>query len=165
MKTANDWMRMALDEAALAHAGGEIPIGAVLVRDCRLLARSHNRKEELAYASAHAEVLVIRAAGEKEGTWRLDGAELYVTAEPCFMCWGAILEARVGSVIFGGASSNVGRLFETPLLYRNGLGKRVKITGGVLEAEAASLLRDFFERRRKADGPIANDDGEVAEHG
>lgn len=165
MKTANDWMRIALEEARLAHADGEIPIGAILVRDGQILARNHNRKEELADASAHAEVLVIREAGEKEGTWRLDGAELYVTAEPCFMCWGAILEARIGSVVFGGASSNVGRLFETPLLYQNGLGKRVKITGGVLEAESASLLRDFFERRRNGDSLDEKPDGEVAELG
>ncbi|MGH8103931.1 MAG: nucleoside deaminase [bacterium] len=165
MKTAHDWMRLALEEAEAARDAGEIPIGAVLVRDSRLIARDHNRKEERSDASAHAEILVIREAGRKEGAWRLDGAELYATAEPCFMCWGAILEARIAVVVFGGASSNVGRLFETALLYQNGLEKRVKITGGVMEAESSALLREFFERRRSAGMPTGNHDGEVAEHG
>lgn len=142
------FMRVALEEAQEARKGGEIPIGAVLVLDGTILAREHNRKEELRDASAHAEILVIRSAGQKVGSWRLESARLYVTAEPCLMCWGAILEARIPFVAYGGASSQVGRMVDTQLLYQNGLARRVQIVSGILEQEAASLLRSFFQEAR-----------------
>ncbi len=142
------YMRVALEEAQEARKGGEIPIGAVLVLDGTILARDHNRKEELRDASAHAEILVIRSAGQKVGSWRLESARLYVTAEPCLMCWGAILEARIPYVAYGGASSQVGRMVDTQLLYQNGLARRVQIVSGILKQEAASLLRSFFQEAR-----------------
>jgi len=142
------YMRVALEEAYAARQEGEIPIGAVLVLDDSILARNHNRKEKLRDASAHAEILVIRSAGKKVGSWRLEGARLYVTAEPCLMCWGAILEARIPFVAYGGPSSQVGRAVDTQLLYHNGLSRRVQIVSGILEQEAAELLRSFFQQAR-----------------
>ena len=142
-------MAAALDEARTAGDAGEVPVGAVLVRDGRIVARAGNERERRGDPTAHAEVLVLRAAAEAAGTWRLDGATLVVTLEPCPMCAGALLAARIESVVFGAANTDngaCGTLYN--LCADPRLSHEVEVVGGV-EADAATALLDgFFAARR-----------------
>ena len=143
------FMRMALREAEKAAAAAEVPVGAVLVKDGRLLGKAHNQRETLKDPTAHAEILAItQAAAALEG-WRLEGAVLYVTLEPCLMCAGAIVNARIPRVVFGAADPKAGAcgsLYQVGLDAR--LNHRFEITAGVLEQECAALLKDFFRAKR-----------------
>ncbi len=141
-------MQIALNEAELALQEGEIPVGAVVVRNGSILAQEHNRKEQHSDASAHAEVLAIRMAGKKLNTWRLDGASLYVTTEPCMMCWGAILEARIGRVVYGTPSNSSIKHFSFEQYSLPSL-HHIQVIGGVAEEEARNLIQDFFRKLRK----------------
>ena len=147
------FMRLALEEARRAAAAGEVPVGAVVVLDGEIMARARNASIALSDPTAHAEVLALRKAGGKVGNYRLPGAALYVTVEPCAMCAGALLHARVARLIYGapdvkaGAVASVLRLLETP-----GLTHRVLVTAGVMGEECGTLLRDFFQARRAAPG-------------
>ena len=140
-------MHLALEEAEAAR--GEVPVGCVVVRDGVLLARAHNMRDGLRDPTAHAEILALRRAAEVEGSWRLDGSTVYVTLEPCAMCAGAMVLARVKRVVFGprdpkgGAAGSVMDVFGAP-----GLNHRVEVTGGVLDEECARMLREFFGARR-----------------
>ena len=152
MRLLNDqeFMYEALVEAQKAFAKGEIPIGAVIVRDGEILARDHNRREELHDPTAHAEILVMRQAGKILGGWRLPQTTLYVTIEPCPMCAGALVQARVERVVFGAWDDKAGAVES---LYNiasdKRLNHRLEITGGVLAEEAKVLMRQFFQMRRK----------------
>jgi tRNA(adenine34) deaminase len=143
------FMREALDEARRGAAAGEVPVGAVVVMDGAVVARAHNAPVALADPTAHAEVLALRAAGEKRGNYRLGGATLYATIEPCVMCCGAALHARVARVVYGardakgGAVESLYRLFDDARM-----NHRAATTGGVLAEEAARLLSAFFETKR-----------------
>jgi len=145
-----EFMYEALVEAQKAFAKGEIPIGAVIVRDGEILARDHNRREELHDPTAHAEILVMRQAGKILGGWRLPQTTLYVTIEPCPMCAGALVQARVERVVFGAWDDKAGAVES---LYNiasdKRLNHRLEITGGVLAEEAKVLMRQFFQMRRK----------------
>ena len=144
-----EFMREALDEARRGAAAGEVPVGAVVVIDGAIVARAHNAPIALADPTAHAEVLALRAAGEKCGNYRLAGATLYATVEPCSMCCGAALHARVARVVYGARDPKAGAvdsLFR--LLDDARLNHRAAATGGVLAEEAARLLSAFFETRR-----------------
>lgn len=142
-------MREALDEARRGAAAGEVPVGAIVVIDGAIVGRAHNAPIALADPTAHAEVLALRRAGEKRGNYRLAGATLYATVEPCAMCCGAVLHARVARVVYGardpkaGAVESLYRLLDDPRL-----NHRAATTGGVLAEEAARLLSVFFETRR-----------------
>lgn len=142
-------MRSALDGAREAAEAGDVPVGALIVRDGAVLARASNRTVRDQDPTAHAEVLAIRQASAALGTWRLEGCTLYVTLEPCAMCAGAIVLARVGRVVFGawdeksGMAGSVGDLLRHPRL-----NHRPEVSGGMLAAEAAALLRQFFAERR-----------------
>lgn len=142
-------MRQALEFAAQAADAGEVPVGAVLVADDALVAGGRNRPIGTHDPSAHAEIDCLRAAGRATGNYRLTGATLYVTLEPCLMCVGAIVHARVARLVFGahdpksGAVSSVCRGFELP-----GLNHRVAAEGGVLEADCGDVLKAFFRLRR-----------------
>ena len=144
-----DLMREALLEAEQAYAKGEVPIGAILVCNREIIARDHNRREELADPTAHAEILVLRQAGSLLGSWRLTDAALYVTIEPCPMCAGALVQARVSRLVFGAPDPKAGAIES---LYRiatdERLNHRLEVTGGVLAGEAAALMRRFFQSRR-----------------
>lgn len=143
------FMRLALEQAALAPALGEVPVAALLVRDGAILARAHNAREIEQDPTAHAEMIVIREAAAKRGAWRLTGTTLYVTLEPCAMCVGAILHARIDRLVFGAWDSKAGAcgsLFDLPAEPR--LNHRLLINGGVLETESRALLQDFFQRLR-----------------
>jgi tRNA(adenine34) deaminase len=143
-------MRLALREAARAAREEEVPVGAVLVAEGRVVARAHNRPIHLHDPSAHAEILALRRAARKRGNYRLAGCDLYVTIEPCAMCAGAIVQARLRRVVFGardpkaGAGGSVLRILDHPKL-----NHRVETVKGVLAADCAALLHEFFGRRRK----------------
>jgi len=142
-------MREALAEAAKAAAAGEIPIGAVVVVDGRIVARDHNRREELHDPTAHAEVLALRTAGKKLGRWRLDRATLYVTIEPCPMCAGAMVQARLGRLVYGARDLKAGAVESTVNLVRNrAYNHQVEVRAGCLEEACAESLTGFFAERR-----------------
>jgi tRNA(adenine34) deaminase len=143
------WMRRALAEARRGAREEEVPVGAVVVADGRTLARAHNRPIHLHDPSAHAEVLALRRAARKLGNYRLTGSTLYVTIEPCAMCAGAIVQARLRRVVYGardpkaGAAGSALRVLNHPKL-----NHRIEIARGVLADECAEMLREFFRRRR-----------------
>jgi tRNA(adenine34) deaminase len=143
-------MEVALEEAREALAEGEVPVGAVVVHRGAVVFRSHNRREHLQDPTAHAEILALRGAGAVLRQWRLTGCVLYVTLEPCAMCMGAIVEARVRRLVFGASDRRCGAagslLNLAPML-----GSRLEVIGGVYEEESEVLLQDFF-RKRRADG-------------
>jgi tRNA(adenine34) deaminase len=145
------WMRRALDEARRAPAHDDVPVGCVIVRDGAVLAAARNERELRQDPTAHAEVLAIRDAAIALGGWRLVGATVYVTLEPCPMCAGALLQARPERVVYAapepvsGAAGSVLDMFRDPRL-----PTRIPVEGGVLAVEAAALLRQFFADRRGA---------------
>ena len=142
-------MRAALDEARRGLEAGEVPVGAAVVLDGAIVARAHNAPIALADPTAHAEILALREAGRKTGNYRLPGATLYVTVEPCAMCCGAALHARVARVVYGAADPKAGAVESLYRLLDDArLNHRVAATGGVLAAESAALLREFFDAKR-----------------
>jgi tRNA(adenine34) deaminase len=144
------WMGVALEQARLASAHEDVPIGAVLIGpEGELVAADHNRREELGDPTAHAEILVISAAARARGDWRLDGHTLFVTLEPCPMCAGAVVMARLSAVVYGAADPKAGAawsLYNIPQDAR--LNHRCELRHGVLAEEAAGLLLEFFQQRR-----------------
>ena len=144
-------MSIALDDARSAPADGDVPVGALVVRDGGIVARATNRTVRDQDPTAHAEVLALRAASAALGRWRLDDCTLYVTLEPCAMCAGAIVLARVARVVFGAWDSKAGMVGSVGDLLRHPrLNHRPEVAAGVLEPECAALLRDFFTERRRA---------------
>src|SRR5262245_47250724 len=142
-------MLEALREAEKAAARGEVPVGAVVVHDGRVVARGHNLREAWKDPTAHAEVIAVRAAAQALGSWRLSGCTLYATLEPCPMCAGVLVNARVDRVVYGCADPKAGAvdtLFRLCSDHR--LNHRVLVTAGILDAECAGVLRDFFQRIR-----------------
>ena len=150
--TAEDerFMRLALEEAEAAAAEGEVPIGAVVVCDGQVVARAHNRRENDADPSAHAEFLAMVSAARELGRWRLTGCTVYVTLEPCLMCAGLMVNARVDRCVYGAADPKggaLGTLFDVS--HDERLNHEFEVTSGVLAEEAAGLLRAFFRARRR----------------
>ena len=142
-------MRVALDEAAKAQAHGDVPIGAVIARDGEVLAQAGNERELRNDPTAHAEVLVLRTAAERAGSWRLGGTTLYVTLEPCPMCAGAIVLARVPSLVYGAQDPRAGAAYSLYNIVQDPrLNHSVELVTGVLEEESSALLRSFFEGKR-----------------
>lgn len=145
------WMRAALAEALAAEEEGDVPVGAVVVQNGRIIARGHNQREVLQDPTAHAEMIALTSAAAHMESWRLEGCTLYVTLEPCVMCAGAIVHARVDRVVFGAMDPKagaVGSLFNIPADAR--LNHRPVVTSGVLADECANLLRTFFAAQRAA---------------
>lgn len=145
------WMREALAEAARAQARGEVPVGAVFVQEGAIVARGHNLREAAQDPTAHAELIAIRAAAARLGTWRLSGVTAYVTLEPCPMCAGALVNARVDRVVYGATDPKAGA---TETLYAIGsdarLNHRFELVSGVLAEECGAALTEFFQRIRAA---------------
>ncbi len=149
--TADDahFMKEALAFAKIAFGEQEVPVGAVVVREGKMIGRGRNRREALADPTLHAEVGAIREAAKAAGTWRLDGATLYATVEPCAMCAGAAVNARIARIVFGcadpkaGYCGTLGNIPQDPRL-----NHRCAVEGGVLAEESAELLRLFFQARR-----------------
>lgn len=152
------WMREALRDAVLAESEGEVPVGAVVVRDGRIVGRGHNQVERLQDATAHAEILALGAASGHVGSWRLDGAVLYVTLEPCIMCCGALLLGRIQTLVFAAHDPRAGAVVSTArVLHGNPYRHAVEVVGGVLSGECGELLQRFFKRRRAGNGRIMRD--------
>ena len=150
MSPAEEWLRLALDEARLADSAGDVPIGAVVVDACgEVIGRGHNRREADADATAHAEVLAIREASARVGGWRLSGCTLAVTLEPCTMCAGAVVLARLDRLVYGAADPKAGAVGSLWDVVRDRrLNHRPEVVGGVLADECGAVLRSWFDDRR-----------------
>ena len=146
----NEWMRLALDEARLARATGDVPVGAVVVdADGAVVGRGRNAREAAADPTAHAEILALREAAARLGSWRLDGATLVVTLEPCTMCAGALVLARVGRLVYGAVDEKAGAVGSLWDVVRDRrLNHRPEVVAGVLADAAAVELRSFFRTHR-----------------
>jgi len=146
-----EFMAQALDLAAAAAAAGEVPVGAVVVRDGVVIGRGYNRPVGSSDPSAHAEILALRDAAAHAGNYRLNGCELYVTLEPCVMCAGAIMHARIGRLVFGAADPKTGACGSVVNLFADQrLNHHTLVAAGVLAAECGARLQDFFRERRQA---------------
>lgn len=143
-------MEEAIKEAEKALKADEVPIGAVIVKDGKIIARAHNLTESKQNATYHAEVIAINKACKKLKSWRLIGCEIYVTAEPCAMCAGAIANARIDAAYFGAYEKKSGcAVSKYPVLTDNGLNHSTEFTGGIEEERCAGLLIDYFKSKRK----------------
>ena len=143
------YMKKALNLAKKAGESGEVPIGAVIVYQGKIIASAYNKRNQSKDATSHAEILAIKKACKKLGDWRLDGAEMYVTLEPCPMCAGAIVNARIKKVYFGAYERKSGAVMSNyRILFGGGLNHKTDAEGGVLEDECSSLLKKFFEGKR-----------------
>jgi tRNA(adenine34) deaminase len=150
MSTAIEWMSRAIVEAKLALPSGDVPVGAIVFDATGIpIGAGHNERELSGDPTAHAEIVAIRAAAKARGTWRLDDVTLVVTLEPCTMCAGAILQARIGRVVFGAWDEKAGAAGSVHDVLRDRrLPHRVEVIAGVREAECAGLLTEFFESKR-----------------
>jgi tRNA(adenine34) deaminase len=159
-KTANEpdherWMRAALAEAEAAAAEGEVPVGCVVVHEGRIVGRGHNRTEALKDPTAHAEIVALGAAATAIDNWRLSGATVYVTIEPCLMCVGALVLARPDLVVYGARDPKFGCLGSRYDIARdNRFNHELKVVEGVLATEAGDLLKKFFQSRRSASSTV-----------
>lgn len=142
------FMFEAIKEAKIAFTEGEVPVGAVIVKDGEIIARGHNMREQKQNALSHAETEAIALACRKLGSWRLDGCELYVTLEPCPMCTGAIINSRIKTVVFGAFDSSAGCIDSVINLCDYPLGSKPEIYAGICEDECKSLLQEFFKKLR-----------------
>ena len=144
------FMRLALKEANKALAQDEVPIGAIIVKDGKVIARGYNQTEKTQIATKHAEIIAIERACKKLKSWRIEDAELFVTIEPCAMCAGAIANARIKKVYFGAKEHKSGCAeSKYPLLTDNGLNHQAEFEGGILEEECSKLLSGYFRKKRQ----------------
>lgn len=151
--TNDDYMREALVEAGRAAQAGEVPVGALVVLDGAIVGRGFNQPISSHDPTAHAEVVALRAAATAVGNYRLTGATLYVTIEPCAMCVGAMVHARIGMLVFGATEPKAGAVVSTlDLLAHGSFNHRVAVCGGVLEDECRAVMQAFFRERRGAVG-------------
>lgn len=151
MKDKFYFMKAALKEAEKAYKKGEVPIGAVIVREDKIIARAHNAREESNIATAHAEIICIEKACKKLKSWRLDDCEIYITVEPCPMCAGAILNARIKKAYFGAYDLKGGAAESNFSILSSGvLNWTTEYEGGVEKEEAERLIKEFFIERRKS---------------
>lgn len=144
------WMRLALEEAAQAAREGEVPVGAIAVLDNEPVARDHNRSLQLCDPTAHAEILALREAGRALDNYRLTGVELYVTIEPCAMCAGALIWARLERLVYGARDEKAGAVCSRSKLLQPGrFNHDVQVTGGVLETRCRQIIQEFFRAKRE----------------
>jgi len=142
-------MRLALKEASLAFQRGEVPVGAIISKDEKVISSSHNLRETSKDPSAHAEILVIRDATKISDSWRLTGLTLYVTKEPCIMCAGALVNSRIARLVYGCRDEKAGGVDSLyQILNDKRLNHQVEVVSGVLDEECAAILRNFFKERR-----------------
>lgn len=145
-----DFMRLALNEARAAREGGDVPVGAVAVRGGEVLAGAHNERELRKDPTAHAEILVLQRAAQKLGRWRLDDVDLYVTVEPCPMCAGAIVWARIKRLVYGAPDEKAGAAYSLYNIVQDPrLNHECAVTAGVMAEECAGVLQAFFRRKRR----------------
>ena len=147
-------MKKAIDLAKRARLKDEVPVGAVIVKDGKIIARAYNQMEKTQDATAHAEILAIKKACKKLNSWRLDGCEIYVTVEPCAMCAGAIVNARISKVFFGAYESKSGCAQSLyPVLTTSGLNHKTEFEGGIEQESCACLIKNYFKDKRKSKNP------------
>ena len=149
MTERENYMSAALELAREAAAAGEIPVGCVIVKDGEIVGRGRNRREEKRSALAHAEVEAIAEACRNLGDWRLEDCALFVTLEPCPMCTGAIINARIGEVVYGAKEENTGSCGSVINLFEENYGHKPRVYSGVLKEECAAVMREFFENLRR----------------
>jgi tRNA(adenine34) deaminase len=143
------YMRMAIDQAYIAEENGDVPIGAIIVHENRVIARAHNQRQLLNDPTAHAEMIALTQASEAVGNWRLYGCTIYVTLEPCPMCAGALVLARVDRLVFGTDDPKAGACGSLYNIVQDGrLNHRLEIVSGVLQEDCRYQLQAFFQRRR-----------------
>ena len=159
-----DYMRRALELARQAAAGGDVPVGCVLVKDGVIVGEGRNRREERFDATAHAEMEAIRQACARLGAWRLEGATLYVTLEPCPMCAGAIINSRISEVRYGAREEKTGACGSVLNLFEERFNHHPRLYGGLLKEECAALLEQFFlSLRDRTGGPVSSKTGQAKE--
>lgn len=147
--TDDDFMKVALEEARMALEHGDVPIGAVAVRDGEVIARAHNKREIKGDPTAHAELLALRQASRRLGRWRLHDVTLYVTIEPCAMCAGAMVWARLERLVYGSPDPKAGAVYSLYNIVQDPrLNHQCEVTSGILEEECSDLLQTFFRGRR-----------------
>ena len=149
------YMRQAIDQAYIAQENGDVPIGAVIVSENKVIGKGYNQREQLNDPTAHAEMIALTAAAEAVGSWRLHSCTIYVTLEPCTMCAGALVLARIDRLVYGCPDPKAGAcgsLYNTVQDER--LNHRVEITAGVLQDKCSKVLQNFFQKRRKENGQI-----------
>lgn len=145
----NHFMQLAMGEAQIAAGKGEVPVGAIVVRNGELIGQGYNRPVVTSDPTAHAEIVALRAAALQEGNYRLNGVHVYVTLEPCAMCIGAMLHARVGRLVFGAYDSKAGAAGSVlDLANSRLLNHRIEVNGGLMQEDCAEILRKFFDSRR-----------------
>ena len=149
MNKDEKWMNLALEQAVKAEKEGEVPVGAILVKDGLVVARAHNQPISTNDPTAHAEIQLLRAAGEELNNYRLNGTSLYVTLEPCAMCLGAMMHARVERIVYGAHDPKTGVCGSSEnLMGANCFNHKIDLVSGVLENESKQLLKKFFISRR-----------------
>ena len=147
------YMRMAIDAALVAEENGDVPIGTVIVHENRVIARAYNQREQLKDPTAHAEIIALTQAAAFVQSWRLHGCTIYVTLEPCPMCAGALVLARLDRLVYGCADPKTGACGSLYDIVRDGrLNHRLEVTTGVLADDCSRLLQDFFKQRRRGNG-------------
>lgn len=152
------FMRLAIAEAHRASTEGEVPVGAIVVSDGRVVGSGFNRPITTADPTAHAEIVALRTAASATGNYRLSGATLYVTIEPCLMCVGAMIHARIGLVVYGAAEPRAGALVSASRAHETpGVNHRLEVLGGILEHECRGIMQQFFRTRRLTAGPYVAD--------
>ena len=144
-----NFMEQALCQAQKAYKKDEVPIGAVVVKDGKIIAKAYNKREKSGDATAHAEILAIKKACKKVHDFRLNGCDIYVTLEPCTMCMGAILNARIDNLFFGAYANKENTLSCEEINNRAGLNHKTKIVGGVMLKECETLIKTYFKNKRK----------------
>ena len=149
-------MREALKEAKKAYLLGEVPVGAVIVYENKIIARGHNTREIKQSVLGHAEINAIQKASKKIGSWRLEDCDIYVTLEPCPMCSGAIIQSRIKNLYYGATDPKTGACGSVLNLFENPFNHKVNVIGGVLEGECSRIIKDFFKELRQKN--IANND-------
>ena len=142
-------MKEALKEARKAYREDEVPVGAVIVKDGKILAKAHNKREQTKDATNHAEILCIKKACKKVNDFRLTGAQIYITLEPCLMCLGACLNARIDAVYFGASTNKENAIKSAELIERAELNHKCALQGGILENECSCLIKEYFSCKRK----------------
>ena len=149
LSSPEKYMKQALKEAKKAYIKGEVPVGAVIVHNGKIIARGHNLKEKKSDVTSHAEINAIKKAAKKLNTWRLNDCDIYVTLEPCAMCSGAIIQSRIHNLIFGAYDLKGGCVTSKVNLFKEGLfNHNVNVIDGIMEKECSSLLKEFFVQRR-----------------
>ena len=141
-------MKIALKEAKKAYKKNEVPIGAIIVRDGKVIAKAHNVREKSKRAIAHAEIMAIEQANKALKSWRLDSCVMYVTIEPCPMCAGAIIQSRIKQVVYGAKDIKAGSHDSVVNLFEKTFNHKVKVENGIMETECSEIISDFFKRLR-----------------